>query len=78
MKLEAPYDRLLKQNQAAWSHFQAQPASYRKAVSWWIISAKKEETRRKRVEKLIANSAQAQRLPEFMPRKYGDQKSRRR
>jgi uncharacterized protein YdeI (YjbR/CyaY-like superfamily) len=67
--LEEPYDRLLKKNQAAWSFFQAQPASYRKAVSWWIISAKKEETRRKRLEKLMAFSAQGQRLPEYTARK---------
>jgi uncharacterized protein YdeI (YjbR/CyaY-like superfamily) len=39
--------------------------SYRKVVSWWIISAKKEETRLKRLEKLMAYSAQRQRLPEY-------------
>lgn len=67
--LEEPYNGLLKKNKAAWDFFQTQPASYRKAVSWWIISAKKEETRLKRLEKLIANSVQGQRLPEFAPRK---------
>ena len=67
--LEEPYNRLLKKNKAAWSFFQAQPVSYRKAISWWIISAKKEETRLKRLEKLTAFSAQGQRLPELTPRK---------
>jgi uncharacterized protein YdeI (YjbR/CyaY-like superfamily) len=67
--LNEPYNRLLKKNQAAWSFFERQPASYRKAVSWWIISAKKEETRLKRLEKLIAYSVQGERLPESMPRK---------
>jgi uncharacterized protein YdeI (YjbR/CyaY-like superfamily) len=67
--LEEPYNRLLKRNEAAWSFFQRQPASYRKAVSWWIISAKKEETRLKRLEKVMACSAQGQRLPQFTPRK---------
>ena len=67
--LEEPYNGLLKKNGAAWSFFQAQPASYRKAVSWWIISAKMEETRLKRLEKLMAHSAQGQRLPEYTPRK---------
>jgi uncharacterized protein YdeI (YjbR/CyaY-like superfamily) len=61
--LPEPYSRLLKKNKAAWSFFQAQPASYRKVVSWWIVSAKKEETRLKRLEKLIAYSAQGQRVP---------------
>src|SRR5262249_54462085 len=69
VELEVPYNRLLKKNKAAGSFFQAQPASYRKAISWWIISAKKEETRLKRLEKLTALSAQGQRLPEFTPRK---------
>jgi len=67
--LEEPYNGLLQKNEAAWSFFQMQPASYRKAVSWWIISAKKEETRLKRLEKLMAFSVQGQRLPEYTPRK---------
>ena len=67
--LEEPYNELLKKNKAAWDFFQTQPASYRKAVSWWIIRAEQEETRLKRLEKLIANSVQGQRLPEFAPRK---------
>ena len=66
--LEEPYNRLLKKNKAAWSFFQTQPASYRKAVYWWIMSAKKEDTRLKRLEKLITFSAQGQRLPELTRR----------
>jgi len=69
VELAEPDNRLLKKNKAAWSFFQAQPASYRKAVSWWIISAKQEETRLKRLEKLKTCSAQGRRLPEFTPRK---------
>jgi len=69
VELEEPYDRLLEKNKAAWSFFQTQPASYRKAVSWWIISARKEETRLKRLEKLTAYSVQGQRLPELTSRK---------
>src|SRR5262245_33945477 len=63
--LEPPYERLLKKNRPAWRFFQAQPASYRKAVSWWIVSAKKEQTRLKRLEALMAHSAKQERLPEF-------------
>jgi uncharacterized protein YdeI (YjbR/CyaY-like superfamily) len=67
--LEEPYQGLLKQNEAAWGFFQTQPASYRKAVSWWIISAKKEETRGKRLEKLMTYSVQGQWIPEFIRKK---------
>lgn len=64
-----PYNRLLKQNKKAWNFFQAQPASYRKTISWWIISAKKEETRLKRLQTLLDYSMKEQRLPQLMPRK---------
>jgi uncharacterized protein YdeI (YjbR/CyaY-like superfamily) len=67
--LPEPYNGLLKANEAAWRFFQTQPAYYRKAVSWWIISARKEETRLKRLEKLMTHSVRGQRLPEFKPRK---------
>lgn len=40
----------------AWNFFQSQPASYRQTLIWWVVSAKKEETRRGRLEKLIAAS----------------------
>jgi uncharacterized protein YdeI (YjbR/CyaY-like superfamily) len=69
VEMEEPYNRLLQKKKAAWIFFQAQPASYRKAVNWWIISAKKEETRLKRLEQLIAYSVQGQRLPEWTRRK---------
>jgi uncharacterized protein YdeI (YjbR/CyaY-like superfamily) len=64
-ELSGPYERKLKQNKEAWKFFQAQPASYRKAANWWVLSAKKEETRLKRLEKLIEDSAQGRRLPQF-------------
>jgi uncharacterized protein YdeI (YjbR/CyaY-like superfamily) len=59
----------LKKNKVAWSFIHAQPASYRKAISWWIISAKREETRLKRMEKLAAYSIQGEWLPEFLRKK---------
>jgi uncharacterized protein YdeI (YjbR/CyaY-like superfamily) len=55
-QLEEPYASLLRKNEAAWNFFQAQRASYRKAIGWWVVSAKREETRLKRLEKLIQES----------------------
>jgi len=69
VNLEEPYNALLKKNETAWGFFRQQSASYRRKISWWIISAKKEETRLNRLKKLITNSVQRQRLPEFVPRK---------
>jgi uncharacterized protein YdeI (YjbR/CyaY-like superfamily) len=55
-KLPDPYERTFRKNKTAWAFFQAQPAGYRKVAGWWVVSAKKEETRLKRLEKLIEES----------------------
>ena len=61
-ELNQPYAKLLKKNKAAWNFFEQQPPFYRKMIGWWIISAKKEETRMARVAKLISESAKGKRL----------------
>jgi uncharacterized protein YdeI (YjbR/CyaY-like superfamily) len=68
-ELPAQYAKELKKNAAAWKFFQAQPSSYRKAVNWWVVSAKQEETRLKRLDKLIDDSAAGRRIPQFRPMK---------
>ena len=64
-ELPEQYAKKLKKNTAAWKFFEAQPPSYRKAVNWWIVSAKQEETRLKRLHKLIEDSAAGQRIAQF-------------
>lgn len=54
--------QLMKKNKAAWDFFQAQSPAYRKMASWWIVSAKKEETRLMRLKKLIQLSAKKKRF----------------
>jgi uncharacterized protein YdeI (YjbR/CyaY-like superfamily) len=44
-ELPPPLLARFKRHRKAWSHFQAQPPSYRRTAVWWVISAKKEETR---------------------------------
>jgi uncharacterized protein YdeI (YjbR/CyaY-like superfamily) len=61
-ELSEPYAKLLKKNKTAWNFFQTQPPSYRKMIGWWIVSAKKEETRMARLNKLISESAKGKRL----------------
>ena len=61
-ELSQPYAKLLKKNKAASNFFEKQPPSYRKMIGWWIISAKKEETRMIRLAKLISESAKGKRL----------------
>jgi uncharacterized protein YdeI (YjbR/CyaY-like superfamily) len=67
--LVEPYATRLRKNAAAWKFFRAQPAHYQKAVNWWVVSAKQEATRRRRLEQLIADSAQGRRIAQFTRRK---------
>ena len=51
------FERRFRANARAWKYFQSRPPSYRKPATWWVISAKKEETRVKRLGILIKDSA---------------------
>ncbi len=55
--LPPEYERLFRAHAKAWTFFQAKPASYRRPAIWWVMSAKREETRLRRLQTLIADSA---------------------
>jgi uncharacterized protein YdeI (YjbR/CyaY-like superfamily) len=59
--------RRFQENAPAWHFFRAQAPSYRRVVTFWVVSAKKEETRRRRLERAIAVSARRRRLDAFGP-----------
>jgi uncharacterized protein YdeI (YjbR/CyaY-like superfamily) len=61
-KLPKLYERLLRKNKNAWEFFSAQPASYQKAASWWVVSAKLEKTKLDRVARLIEDSSHGRRI----------------
>jgi len=56
-KLPPAQEQQFRQQRRAWEFFQAQPPWYRRTASFWVISAKKEETRLRRLALLIAESA---------------------
>ena len=60
--LEGDLAAELRANEAAWAFWQAQAPWYRRTASHWVTSAKKEETRRKRLATLIADSAAGRRI----------------
>lgn len=62
-ELDAAMLRRFQRNKRAWAYFQAQPPGYRKIVTHYVISAKKPETRAKRLETVIAYSSRGERLP---------------
>lgn len=53
---------VFKKQAAAWKNFENFPPYYRRATSSWVASAKKEETRLSRLEKLIEFSARNERI----------------
>ena len=55
-------EKRFRSNRKAWEFFQRQPPSYRQNVIWALATAKKEETRRARLEKLIAASEAGRRI----------------
>jgi len=58
-----PYlEKQFKKYKAAWEFFQKQAPSYRKVRIYWIVSAKQEETKLNRLNKLIASSERGERL----------------
>jgi uncharacterized protein YdeI (YjbR/CyaY-like superfamily) len=50
-------------NKAAWAHYQAQPPWYRRTSAHWVMSAKRAETREKRLAQLIDCSARSEPIP---------------
>lgn len=60
--LDEMYEKSFIANKKAWDFFTAQAASYQKVASWWVMSAKREETRLKRLTTLIEDSENGRRL----------------
>ncbi len=61
-ELPEPMAAQIRKSPKAWAFYQAQPPGYRKQVSFWITSAKREDTRRRRLETLIEDSKNGLRI----------------
>jgi len=62
LELDPEYEKTFRQNKAAWKFFQEQPAGYRRLLIFRTMSAKKEETRLRRLKQLIECSAKGERM----------------
>jgi len=56
-RLPAAAEKQFRADKAAWAWWQAQTPSYRRAATWWVVSAKREDTRAKRLAQLIDDCA---------------------
>ena len=60
--LDARAEKAFRARRQAWAFFESQPPGYRRIAVKWVMSAKREETRERRLARLIADSAAGQRL----------------
>ena len=61
-QLSPELERRFRSDEAAWEFFQKQPPGYRRIASFWVMSARQEETRERRLARLMTDSRQSRRL----------------
>ena len=66
-KLPPAVKKVFMANKRAWKFFQSQPPGYRALVTNWVLTAKQETTRDRRLATLIKDSAAGQRIAQFRP-----------
>ena len=64
-KLEPDDEREFQANERAWKFFSAQAPWYRRNATHWVTSAKRPETRAKRLATLIKVSAKGEKIPGY-------------
>ena len=67
--------RRFQARKKAWAFFQKQPPGYRRIATWWVMSAKRSETRERRLGILIADSAGGHRLDPMSPTRRHQQRT---
>lgn len=60
--LDPAVEAALRAEPAAWAYFEAQPPAYRRDAAFWVTSAKRDETRERRLATLVADSAAGRRF----------------
>jgi uncharacterized protein YdeI (YjbR/CyaY-like superfamily) len=63
LDLDERYLKTFRKNRMAWEFHRAQPPGYRRTVAWWVMSAKREETRARRLAALIERAERGERIP---------------
>lgn len=62
VKFSPEYEKKFKANKKAWKFFEQMPAYYKKATTNWVMSAKQEETRLRRLATLIKDSEEERKI----------------
>lgn len=73
-ELPDAYRERFQRKKRAWAFFEQQPPGYRKICRHWIMTAKREETRLRRLQTLMDCSARGERIPMLGPGKSDTRK----
>jgi uncharacterized protein YdeI (YjbR/CyaY-like superfamily) len=65
---------IFRKNKAAWEFWRAQTPGYRKSMTWWVVQGKQEQTRLRRLDALIAESAKGIKISDLNLPKLGPAK----
>ena len=68
-KFTREQEKQFRTNKNAWEFFRSQPPWYQRVTTYWVICAKREETKLKRLSELISHSQRQRRIPRLIPTK---------
>lgn len=60
--LPASFEEIFRKDSGAWAHWSAQPPGYRRTATFWVVSAVREETRLRRLGRLVSSHAAGSRI----------------
>ena len=66
ISLDKIFEKIFRSNKKAWNYFTSAAPSYRKAATWWVMSAKQEETKLKRLGTLMKDSEDGKYIKQMM------------
>lgn len=71
-KLSEAFEKQFRSNRKAWNFFRAQAPWYQRVAAFWVVSAKREDTKVNRLAKLIKDSENGRTIPPLTrPKRHG-------
>src|SRR6267154_2266100 len=68
-KFTRKQEKQFRSSKVAWEFFRSQARWYQKVTTYWVICAKRDETKLKRLSELITHSQRQRRIPRLIPTK---------
>lgn len=62
-ELDAAFVKKFRAKKRAWTYWEAQPPGYRRLITFWVMSAKRPETRESRFALLLERAVKGKRIP---------------